>query len=684
MLKNLLKISFAFTVIAATAVSCNSNDALEAAQDETPDPSGSVLDYDGDGVPDYLEYLFGTDRKEKDSNKTDEFPTDLEYILNKKSPTQLDKDNTDGDGDGVPDAIEKMFGLNPKEPNSGLEGQAALPKTDLDYLLSRLSAPQKLTESNDKLLQDTDGDTLPDYLEVLLGLSPNNKYTDGKTYDPDRVAGLLKTPTVTPTDGDGDGIPDALELEITASKKYKDVTTGQPLQLDPSKKDTDGDQTSDLAELVAAITLANQPTTPVVDTKDTDKDGISDTKEAELGTDPTKKDTDGDGFTDFYELYVANPETDPKDPNSPKPITPTSPDTDGDGLTDAEEKTAGTDPAKADTDGDGINDGIEVKVTKTKPTEKDTDGDGYTDFQELYLYNPATDPLNKDSKPSTTQVEETDADKDGLSAEEEAKLGTDPTKADTDGDGLLDGVEYHTTKTDPKKDDTDGDGSKDGAEVLTFGIVDKYDETGKKTDGKTGTIAALNKAVKIESGVIDGVGEGSLISITGSAPYFNLLFGGLPLGEASIQLAAKEGMDTLGLMDPANENAMTFKTGGYYNFRVNTFYDQYGLASVAWSKEIPIRLYKYAAGSTDTAAAEVIGEGSFSFSWSATVLYDTRQTTFDALNVPVKAGDTVRLLLDPYFGLLWNGLTADLMIGSVRPSGDNGLVSFIYVEYLGN
>lgn len=59
-----------------------------------------------------------------------------------------------------------------------------------------------------------------------------------------------------------------------------------------------------------------------------------------------------------------------------------------------------------------------------------------------------------------------DADYDGLSNDEEQKLGTDPDMADTDKDGLKDWTEIKIYATDPLKADTDGDGVKDGAEVL--------------------------------------------------------------------------------------------------------------------------------------------------------------------------------------------------------------------------
>lgn len=45
------------------------------------------------------------------------------------------------------------------------------------------------------------------------------------------------------------------------------------------------------------------------------------------------------------------------------------PDTDGDGLTNSEEELLGTDPELADTDGDGFDDGVEVE-SYTNPTDR--------------------------------------------------------------------------------------------------------------------------------------------------------------------------------------------------------------------------------------------------------------------------------------------------------------------------
>jgi hypothetical protein len=64
------------------------------------------------------------------------------------------------------------------------------------------------------------------------------------------------------------------------------------------------------------------------------------------------------------------------------------------------------------------------------------------------------------------KIYETDKDFDGLTDEEEKKLGTDPLNPDSDGDGLLDGTEVKKFKTNLLNPDTDGDGMKDGEEVL--------------------------------------------------------------------------------------------------------------------------------------------------------------------------------------------------------------------------
>ena len=68
-------------------------------------------------------------------------------------------------------------------------------------------------------------------------------------------------------------------------------------------------------------------------------------------------------------------------------ITPK--DSDKDGLSDEMELELGTDINSTDTDGDGLFDREEVGVYKTNPLNADTDGDGFTDGDEVEKgYNP--------------------------------------------------------------------------------------------------------------------------------------------------------------------------------------------------------------------------------------------------------------------------------------------------------
>lgn len=60
-----------------------------------------------------------------------------------------------------------------------------------------------------------------------------------------------------------------------------------------------------------------------------------------------------------------------------------SADQDRDGLTDTQEEQVGTNPVQADTDGDGLSDYDEVKVYHTDPRKADSDGDGVGDGQEV-------------------------------------------------------------------------------------------------------------------------------------------------------------------------------------------------------------------------------------------------------------------------------------------------------------
>jgi hypothetical protein len=140
---------------------------------------------------------------------------------------------------------------------------------------------------------------------------------------------------------------------------------------------------------------------------DTDEDGISDTNEVAIGTDPNNLDTDGDLLYDGGELIYE--------------VNPLNPDSDEDGLSDGEEVYIyGSSPSVVDSDGDGVDDGTEV-ANGTDPAAA-----------------PQDEPEEEEAPPPADNA---DPDGDGLTNAREALAGTDPNDGDTDGDGVNDSNE---------------------------------------------------------------------------------------------------------------------------------------------------------------------------------------------------------------------------------------------------
>lgn len=114
-----------------------------------------------------------------------------------------------------------------------------------------------------------------------------------------------------------------------------------------------------------------------------------------------------------------------------------------------------------DTDGDGASDLVESLIG-SDPTKIDTDNDGLTDYQEIFLTG--TDPILYDTDGDGLNDGESDTDKDKLSNLKEISIKTDPMMEDSDGDKLSD-LEEINRGTNPLSNDTDGDGALDGWEV---------------------------------------------------------------------------------------------------------------------------------------------------------------------------------------------------------------------------
>jgi len=317
---------------------------------------------------------------------------------------------------------------------------------------------------------DTDGDGLTDVFEGTIGTNPNDADSD----DDGVIDGEEPSPGVD-SDGDGlvnaldpdsdnDGLYDGTELGKDCSNPATDVTkhhcipdgdngatVTNPLDSDSDNggvidgsEDINRDGVLDIGETDPTAGNSEDDQSAV----DTDGDGLTDVFETAIGTNPNDKDTDDDGVLDGQEPNLAD-------------------DTDGDGLINA---------LDVDSDNDGLYDGTELGkdcsnpatdatkhhciadgdngATKTSPLDPDTDHGGVKDGSEDANRNGVvdageTDPTTGHGADDSTVV---DTDGDGLGDIFETAIGSNPNDADTDDDGLLDGLEPNPA------DDNDGDG----------------------------------------------------------------------------------------------------------------------------------------------------------------------------------------------------------------------------------
>ncbi len=182
------------------------------------------------------------------------------------------------------------------------------------------------------------------------------------------------------------------------------------------------------------------------------------------------------------------------------------PDTDGDGIDDDGELGLGTDAAVKDSDK------LLAQPSVTQAPEPIIDpdawGDGWSDLFETRRLDVGFDPrfqsLPVDDCPGfdPSGIDRQDLDGDGLNGCEENLLQTDPKRADTDGDGFADGLEFRFA-TNPVLPENNRDDDFDGipnADELVRGTDPKLPDaalrerggvryelinTGETTDGRT-------------------------------------------------------------------------------------------------------------------------------------------------------------------------------------------------------
>ena len=363
-------------------------------------------DTDGDGLTDAGEVnTYGTNPRWSDSDW--DGLTDYEELFS----TKTDPNNNDTDSDGATDGDEVNFcRTNPNDADSDDDGMP-----DGWEVLNDLNP---LINDRD---DDHDSDGFTNWEEFLLGISANNRDTDGdelSDYDEMHTYGTLPNRA----DSDLDGMIDGWEVQYGLN----------PLMND-SANDPDTDDLSNLQEYLNGANPHDS---------DSDEDGLNDFDEVYVhGTHPSLADTDQDGLDDFEEVTHLSTQPNNSDSdddcmpdgwevgNSLNPLVNDADyDYDSDGLTNLNEYFYLTDPHNSDSDGDCLSDYEEVYRFGTDPTLSDSDGDLLTDWEEIVLYG--TDPNDNDS------------DSDGIDDGTEIEIGTDPVTVDSDGDGIPDGWEY--------------------------------------------------------------------------------------------------------------------------------------------------------------------------------------------------------------------------------------------------
>jgi hypothetical protein len=333
-----------FAVINADNAADYDEDGLtniwEMQNDLDPTMDDRYVDKDGDGVQNYLEYQWGTNANNPDTDGDDLTDGQEAYLFNSVyQPQYADTDcapppyatsncgqhindgDEDYDGDGMPNLWEIQNGLDPTvddryadDDEDGMPNLWEL-QNGLDPMV------------NDRYL-DKDGDGVQNYLEHQWGTNANNPDTDGDGLTDGQEAYLFNS-VYQPQYADTDCAP----------PPYATSNCGQ--HINDGDEDYDGDGMPNLWEIQNGLD-------PTVNDRyaNKDEDGVQNYLEYQWGTNANNPDTDGDGLTDGQEAYLFNSYYQPQmhSTGGDIDVNDGDKDCDGDGISNLGELANNTDP----------------------------------------------------------------------------------------------------------------------------------------------------------------------------------------------------------------------------------------------------------------------------------------------------------------------------------------------------
>jgi len=273
-------------------------------------------------------------------------------------------------------------------------------------------------------------------------------------------------------DSDGDGYRDDVDAFVYDSEEWSD---------------NDGDGIGDNADT------------------DDDNDGLTDSEEESIGTNPLSRDTDSDGISDMDDCNPLNGAM-YTDTDSDGLCDESDPDADDDGWVNEDEFDCNTDwldafSVPSDLDGDGI----------CNLVDEDDDEDGYPDESDHYPLDSSewddTDGDgvgdNSDTFPEDSN-EWDDTDGDGVGDNSDTFPEDSNEWDDTDGDGVGDNLDAFPMDVE-EWNDTDGDGVGDNADVFSEN-PDEWSDLDGDGVGDNADLFPVNPSEWIDTDG-DGIGD---------------------------------------------------------------------------------------------------------------------------------------------------------------------------------